>query len=207
MVRALLVGRKTQTRRVVKGLPERSLDFDRQWYANVLRPSNALPKWSWWDGPPHGQSIYHLAHCPYGSPGDRLYVRETWKPHSLYAGLKPREVPKSRIFYHADDAYSPSNTPWKPGIHMPRWASRLTLIITEVRAERLRDISQSDAKAEGLEWVAPGKWSVDRSLPIIGDDARAVYFQLWDHINGPGSSAANPWVWAVTFEVGETVHG
>ncbi len=180
MVRALLDGRKAQTRRVVKGEALRWLDTDFG-AGFVAMPENRL--------------------CPYGVPGDLLWVRETWKPHSLYAGMKPSEMPQAQVFYRADDGYAPSNTPWNPSLFMPRWASRLTLEITEVRVERLQEISEADAIAEGLEWIAPGTWSVAPRLGIVGDDPGQVYSELWDRINGPASWDANPWVWALTFDV------
>jgi len=201
MVRALLAGRKTQTRRVVKGVPswdhygkdimdwglsgihqfENDLDGTDRWAVDVQTDVDDYSR--------------TLIRCPYGKPGDRLYVRETWKPHSLFADMKPRDVPFSRIFYRADDAYAPSNTPWKPGIHQPRWASRLVLEITEVRVERLNDCSEDDARAEGTQEPT--------LVPIIGAcwSERDAYAKLWEAINGAGSWSANPWVWAVSFRV------
>jgi len=138
-------------------------------------------------------------------------VRETWKPHSTFAGRKPRDIPESNIFYQADDSYAPSNTPWKPGIHMPRWASRLTLEVTDVRVERLQDISEADAMAEGIHRIWPeGHISDDGpnhyTINLDGFNANAptaaeVYRMLWEWINGPDSWTANPWVWAISFEV------
>lgn len=214
MVRALLAGRKTQTRRALKPQPpaECSIHYmlgNESWLPADER-TPLRHHWEAWGGPLYeARPAKALAgsfevRCPYGAPGDRLYVRETWKPHSTFAGLKPRDVPKSRIFYQADDAYAPSNTPWKPGIHMPRWASRLTLEITEVRVERLQDCSERDARAEGLqvkdaEWMPSYRGADD--LPWRPEFPRDAYFDLWDHINGEGAAAANPWVWAVSFRV------
>lgn len=218
MVRALLDGRKTQTRRVAKAFAGRD-DLD-----GILR---RYPR---------------QAGCPYGVPGDLLWVRETWKPHSIYAGMKPREVPRTKVFFRADDAYAPSNTPWKPGIHMPRWASRLTLLVADVRVERLQAISDDDAIAEGLYrskpddedrdwfeshredegraptpeewaefeegvWMVPGvpqRWGMtpaERRRDQWAPDPQFAYRLIWEHIHGPGSWDANPWVWAVSFEV------
>ncbi|MFN4296750.1 MAG: hypothetical protein ACK4FB_07890 [Brevundimonas sp.] len=210
MVRALLAGRKTQTRRIMKPQPsayipgpnrhptirtEPYFDSYCNGPASPANPRRMSQHWCWWA--PDNRQGSDWIRCPYGVPGDRLYVRETWKPHSTFAGMKPRDVPKSRIFYQADDTYAPSNTPWKPGIHMPRWASRLTLEITDVRAERLQAISEADAEAEGVEHpgvkdvVPPGAWWSPRD----------GYARLWEYINGPGSWDANPWVWAVSFKV------
>ncbi len=213
MVRALLDGRKTQTRRVIKPQPE----YEKGTVAPQAlrgeppkRPApyfdayNGGPFWCWWDEYDRqgaGQT------CPYGKPGDRLWVREAWAPvpatayrHSegVQQVVNPDDMDLAAIFAAGWDRSIPK---WKPSIHMPRWACRLVLEITAVRVERLLDCSDSDARAEGLQWVTPGMWSVDRSLPIIGDDARRVYFELWDHINGTGAAEANPWVWAVSFRV------
>jgi len=182
MVRALLDGRKTQTRRVVKGEALRWLDTDFG-AGFVAMPENRL--------------------CPYGVPGDLLWVRETWKPHSLYAGMKPSEMPQAHVFYRADDRYAPSNTPWNPSLFMPRWASRLTLELTEVRVERLQEISEADAIAEGIEGDGHGAWKCyarDASQTHWAAP-RESYRTLWKSINEPGSWEANPWVWALTFKV------
>ncbi len=167
MVRALLNGSKTQTRRICKldvraGMPEPEV-------ASLLKC------------------------CPYGQPGDELWVRETldhdaarghfYKATGMYVGplLDYEREPPPAI-----------GLPTRaiPSIHMPRWASRITLRITEVRFERLQDISEADARAEGYELGAP---------PCIDNPLR-WYRHLWESINGKGSWAANPWVWALTFE-------
>ena len=200
MVRALLAGTKTQTRRVFssrntaiwfRGAWE-NLDFNDAFidagpspignpgpYLNVARPC---------DDTRH--RVYPLM-----QPDDRLWVRETWKPHSIYADMKPREMPKTNIFFKADDGYAPSNTRWIPGIHMPRWASRLTLTVTDVRVQQLQEINEEDARTEGCPY--PVEWSgrfVDRD-----ETAKTWFKSLWNHINGPGSWDANPWVVAYTF--------
>lgn len=90
--------------------------------------------------------------APRWKAGDLVWVREAWKPHSLYTAMKPREMPRSKVFYRADDGYAPSNTRWHPSIHMPRWASRLTLEIVATRQERLQDIGEADAAAEGISY-------------------------------------------------------
>lgn len=157
--------------------------------------------------------------------GDRLWARETWAHyhtvnHIVHSGGRAfSEVSDGLAGYRADghdsiddfrdhvrlmsgcdlEAVEINGDRWRPSIHMPRWASRLTLYVTEVRVERLQDISEADAIAEGLQWCAPGKWAVDRTLPIIGDDIRLVYRDLWEHINAPGAWDANPWVAAYTF--------
>lgn len=189
MIRALLAGRKTQTRRLVKGVALQWLDEDGFTPGFVSDPGNA--------------SV-----CPYGKAGDRIWVKETHAivPRTAYAmsegvqqTLRPNDTHDAAVYFAEWERSKPGR--WSPSIHMPRWASRLTLEVTEIRVERLLDCSDADAQAEGLMWVTPGMWSVDRTLPIIGHDARRVYFELWDHINGAGASAANPWVWAVSFRV------
>lgn len=148
MVRAILDGSKTQTRRVCKldvrgGMPQPELD-------SLLRC------------------------CPYGQPGDRLWVRETW------AKTYVRQAGAEWFVYATGDNRTDYGGPWKPSIHMPRAASRITLEITGVRVERLGEISESDARAEGVQSVAEFK-------------------ELWASINGLGSWEANPWVWVVEF--------
>ncbi len=198
MVRALLDGRKTQTRRVIKPQPDSVKNFGRAVPYRRASPPQDM-----------ASAKYEVPIvCPYGAPGDRLWVKETHAivPRTAYAmsdgvqqTLKPGDDHDAAVYAAGCERSKPGR--WRPSIHMPRWASRLTLEITEVRVERLLDCSDADAQAEGLMWVTPGMWSVDRTLPIIGHDARRVYFELWEHINGAGSSAANPWVWAVSFNV------
>lgn len=189
MVRALLDGRKTQTRRIVKPQPD--------WLPEVgyTRRTDGM---FWPIGSLGQQCGAPLVKCPYGLPGDGLWVREAWKAHSTFEGTSPRDIPRSTIFYMADDAYAPSGSRGRPGIHMPRWASRLFLRITDVRVERLQAISPEDALAEG---VYPGEQPpvtfnrvFSSSMPVH------LYGGLWEHLNGAGSWGANPWVWAVTFE-------
>lgn len=219
MVRALLDGRKTQTRRVAKITaimgnrvpvhpPEELIELDPGEFKR---------------GVMHYLSTGALS-GPYDigfAVGDLLYVREEyfqrghWEP---IAGAQTKGGKQKWAFVPADDviAYD-SPSCFRGGRHhhdtatvawhkrlarfMPRAASRITLLVTDVRVERLNDCTEDDAIAEGLEWVVPGMWSVDRTLPIIGDDPRRVYGELWDSINGPGAWEANPWVVAVTFEV------
>ena len=160
MVRAILDGRKTQTRRVVKPQP-----------------------------PPLGGFVKN----PYGQPGDRLWVRETWALDDKY-------------YYRADGAVGDRCGKWKPSIHMPRAASRITLEITGVRVERLQEITISDIYAEGAitdEWL---EWRDDVSgvgMPAGSriENERDVWEKLWDSINGktyPWKS--NPWVWVIEFK-------
>jgi hypothetical protein len=123
--------------------------------------------------------------CPYGQAGDRLWVREAWAPRPL----EPARECVVAACRGTDDA---RNGPWKPSIHMPRWASRIQLEITDVRVERLQDISDDDLAAEGIQEL------IDAGVDHDGTP-RDTYRALWEALNGPGSWAANPWVWAVSF--------
>lgn len=168
MVRAILSGTKTQTRRVVKR-------YER--------------------GHPHLKAWRDR--CPYGQPGDRLWVRE-----AHYIIGEHREV-----FFRAtqDSNNSPTLSwpgPWRPSIHMPRWASRITLEVTGVRAERLREISHDDALAEGVAQIVRDALPVQQcgEYDAIEADATELFAQLWERINGAGSWDENPWVWVIEFE-------
>ena len=174
MVRAILDGTKTQTRRVTKFGVQEFVDEGSDLNLHVWRTDEA--------------GDHHLKDCPYGMPGDQLWVRET---HSrLIDGTSP-----AHVRYKAHYPTSPWGTGWKPSIHMPRWASRITLKIKGVRVERVQDITEEDAKAEGLidDFISPGD----------GHSALYHFVTLWNSINikrGYGWST-NPWVWVVDFEV------
>jgi hypothetical protein len=141
------------------------------------------------------------------SAGDRLWVREAWKPHSSFDHLPPRDMPGAKVFYLADPGYSPSGSRGRPGIHMPRKYSRITLEVLAVKVERLQDISGNDAQAEG---ILIGGADVDvyrRESERNHEAARRwnayrirQFRDLWASINGPGSWDANPWVVAYEFE-------
>lgn len=183
MVRAILADTKTQMRRVVK--PRKDPDFGCQ-----MAPSEIA-------GDKHAERL-----CPYGQPGDRLWVRETWAfgIHAL-AAARDEDGP----FVYAADPMAQQQRlcdRWRPSIHMPRWASRITLEITSVRVEQLQDISIEDAKAEGV-WTHESV--VSDCMNHFGIDALAVnprraFQMLWDQINGPSSWSVNPWVWVVEFK-------
>src|SRR5690606_3684193 len=167
--------------------------------------------------------------CPYGRPGDRLWVRESWQyanwteegePYIRYAAAGAQELfDVGRIphdwFDRLEDIWSGLSTEanyaidnraadrrWRPSIHMPRWASRITLEITDVRVERLRDISEADAQAEGVALDTEPCDHPRRScgdVGCLGPTHRAAFAELWMQINGAGSWDANPWVWVVSF--------
>lgn len=206
MVRALLAGTKTQTRRALNPQPEAAARF-----AGIERDG----QWLFTKG------CFYSKLSPTCKASDRLYVRETYYQRGHWAPVETKRTKAGRqkwAFIPADDVIlfdapgkfrkgrhhkDPETVAWhkRLGRFMPRRYSRLTLIVTDVRVERLQDISEADAIAEGLEWTVPGKWSVHRTLPIIGDDPRRVYGELWEYINGPGSWEANPWVTAINFIV------
>jgi len=167
-VRAILAGTKTQTRRVVKDQP--------------------LP------GEPTG--FLHIS-CPYGQPGDRLWVRETFINGFGVGGCIDGDVNRPiNTIYRADDGPNERTAgPWKPSIHMPRWASRITLEITGVRVERLNEISADDCMAEGISLHADHRNKPEGSMY----SPKATYLDLWESLNGPGSWSANPWVWVIEF--------
>ncbi len=228
MTRALLEGRKTQTRRILKPQPPADMGLVGV-YAPALTAVFGYVT-------PDADFKVPLRYMP----GDRLWVREAWKP-----------IPKSRPggyfvpgspFYGLDAFYQAdgncplwANGPWKPSIHMPRWASRLTLIITDVRVERLQEISEADALAEGVihqdptpddedwnlrwsaeqglapepmspVWLAPGTrqdYGPRRDEPLWGPTPEFAFRLLWDSLNASRGFGwdANPWVVALTFNV------
>lgn len=193
MVRALLDGRKTQTRRAVKGKAAEALAVA---YSPTFCGARVL----------NYSCEEVIARCPYGAPGDRLWVRETFRLPAEYDDVKPTLVRgDAPVWFEATtDQQRPEG--WgktRPAIHMPRWVSRLTLEITEVRCERLHDISEADARAEGAAFhdgrgIGHSGWRHD--LKDVHVDARSSFARLWGEINGPGSWSANPWVWAVSFK-------
>lgn len=191
MVRAILSGQKTMTRRVVR-IPN--------WKDNEAERTKLLI-----DGIKKG-----FPKCPYGQTGDRLWVRETWGVHYDLDNLSPSELLEGTPWYRAAQTGGAETAvkKWRPSIHMPRWASRILLEITELRVERLQDISEEDAWNEGVEYdqgweEEPGYGHRDYSAD--DDDnfaylyARDSFMSLWESIYGPDSWEANPWVWVVCF--------
>lgn len=224
MVRALLAETKTQTRRAINGVRMFDAEYDERWHPHVLPPGGSLPDvWSWWEGPSHGPSLYHTQKIRF-APGDRLYVREEyyqrgyWQPVPGAATKGGRQkwafVPTGAISFDPPAAFrkgrhnaDPFTVEWhkRLGRFMPRSASRLTLIVTDVRVERLQDISEADARDEGAEAVdfqRDDRLSNARRIDLAGIMShRLGYEHLWNTINGRGSWDANPWVVAVSFGV------
>lgn len=212
MVRALLDGSKTQTRRVVKGL-------------NHAPHAGAVTART--DGSPMGGVCWDfggpLIYCPHGQPGDRLWVRETFIAYgrweTRFSAKKKRDEwhfidmtleCDRRYQYAADTPDVPLASGrggalpgWytRPAIFMPRAACRNLLEIVSVRVERLQDITEADARAEG---VSASGWQPSYSNPdnAGGDESMSAadaFCELWESINGAGSWASNPWVWVLTF--------
>lgn len=195
MTRAILDGRKTQTRRPIKWKQTRFTEIGEREDGS---------KWLWSEDAEHACDFWHP--CPFGSVGDRIWVRETFSGHYLddaqIQDIKDgRDKATDLCEYRADypDGYQASDG-WTPSIHMPRWASRILLEITDVRVERLNSISQEDAQAEGLELTG---WRPTYSDPDSGGEVMTPYdnfAELWSSIYGDESWQANPWVWVIEFK-------
>lgn len=225
MVRAILDGRKAQTRRVVKGNPLALLlngDRETMTYEDCYGDSRPIEEL-----------------CPYGQKGDCLWVRETWvkifntwpiEENNFHIEYKADSNAKYPGEWPAEEGGDPECPKWRPSIHMPRWASRITLEIVDIRVERLQDISEKDAKAEGVAPLFDEK--TQRERPECRSDyylnylwhgnfacglgnkksdawpyqysgyekARDSFSSLWEMIHGPGSWKSNPWVWAIEFK-------
>lgn len=215
MVRAILEGRKTQTRRVLKVQPVVRPDLSPSgllaWMLSVgsyVFGNKPMPEF--------------VKRCPYGHPGDRMWVREAFRTEESYDHIKPSDIPVASAghtlavpFWYAADLSGadfqhmpPGLRPgkYRPGMFMPRAASRILLEITAVRVERLWDISEADAMAEGIYSKVSGgiaTLSTDQREHILlglPGEHRMVYRELWESINGTGSWKSNPWVWVVEFK-------
>ena len=226
MVRAILEGRKTQIRRIMKPQPVIGDDGWFRWDGH--KPNSKYGAYASSQVDLKSISIFVGVSCPYGRPGDRLWVRETHHVPGGYleAGLI-EEIPKGvsspeslGVTYRADaPSLKPCDGGWTPSIHMPRWASRITLEITGVRVERLQDISEEDAIAEGARHFPdlPGtspyeqddRWSMETpdSCDQCLGNARMAFANYFCKITGnapkglhdPRPWDANPWVWVIEF--------
>lgn len=193
MVKALLEGRKSQTRRILKSQPP-------EWVTRMCHEGR-----NGWIGSGDGHGV--LMHVPY-AVGDRLWVREAFRGSKDYDAYPPREWSHWPVHYEADGAPDPRDEVGENGklrspIHMPRWASRLTLTVTDVRVERLQEISEADAQAEGFPISWDGK---PYDPPSPQEDSwqgygRASMSLYWNSIHVPGAWDANPWVCAISFTV------
>jgi hypothetical protein len=234
MVRAILAGRKTQTRRVVKPQPwEYPFGGPEMYQPTVIRKGFEEA----------GDEIYGIygldgewgVRCPYGQPGDLLWVREAHRilddpaarfadepetpPHpdfgSYDAGVAIRRGENGErlvVDYRADGGHGRirdrmGKPQWKPSIHMPRWACRLTLRVTDVRVERVQEISRDDSRAEGLKHANAHQIGKTYYAPGWVEDPRDAFARLWDSINAKRAPwESNPWVWVVEFERVEGAH-
>lgn len=223
MVRAILDGSKTQTRRVIT--------MPAAWDCIVYADYGD----GWWpfksddgESPTYDNNQIPLR-CPYGYTGDRMWVRESYRFTDVFDADSPARVgdrcidagyskPWAPVHYDADGArrdWRHTGTPphsgdpqpgkGRPSIHMPRWASRILLEIVSVRVERLNDISEADAWAEGIEAFDGALedmaiFEMARRTGRPFEDAATTYAALWESINGAGSWDANPWVWVVEFK-------
>lgn len=227
MVRAILDGRKTQTRRPVDMTnPHRPISF-----LGGEGEEDDPEQWGYFfDGPDHNGYMV-LARglderrnhgsisirCPYGDVGDRLWVRETWclahpDYHTEQEGEKlGRTIQDGRWCHYAatDDVDdNDGKSPWRPPLFMPRWASRILLEIAEVRIQRLQDISEEDARAEGVkrdDAPCDHKRASCEEIGCLGPTHRSTFCELWDSLNAKRAPwVENPWVWAITFKRVET---
>lgn len=173
MVRAILGGNKTQTRRIV----------EEKFYGRAVA-AELLAK-----------------HCPYGQPGDRIWVRETYRVHSkatdvatlVYRASVRNSWTEQTHRVPVDVCNKPVSEKWTPSIHMPRWASRILLEITDVRVERLHDMSEADAKAEG---ATPATYKITPPEAVY----RVGFGDIWRSIYGQDNWLSNPWVWVIEFK-------
>ncbi len=209
MVQAILEGKKTQTRRIVKPIPPNTSEI---WLPDRYNKEKYWAFWEQKNGKPTGR-CGELFVCPYGDTGDRLWVRETFA--KVYQSEPPFEEDDPFVWeYRADtgDKYpggwdedtadDPNCGRWKRSIFMPRAASRIILEITDIRVERLHDISEQDAIAEGIKKWDEFRYSSPRGMNLANEFSfDAQFYQIWESINGEGSWELNPWVWAIQFKV------
>jgi hypothetical protein len=214
MVRAILEGRKTQTRRVVKPHPDLH-ERKHRWAFVIDQGELKYGKAPWRKSDPHNFYVENGIKCPFGKPGDRLWVRETFSETDCACSGDPLYRNQCiyckgkgyGLAYRADvgkSEYYPFK--WRPSIHMPRWASRITLEITDVRVERLNDISEEDAKAEGVFGYSSESgtsgWGEDDpsgkvQVPYVYK-RKWAFKHLWNSVYGTWKE--NPFVWAITFK-------
>lgn len=212
MVRALLDGSKTRTRRLIKVQPPATARD-----AGVISSGNeSNGEWSWLDSIDLMEAgiVCEGFRCPYGIPGDQLWVRENWRTYESLNHCKPRDIAAGAgVQYEAGGTnvygdkgrYLLGMGKLRPSMFMPRWASRTTLEIVSVRVERLQDISEADAIAEGIKRIKDGferyhPCPTDTAYEGLTRDPVLAYRGLWEYINGAGSWDANPWVWVVEFQ-------
>lgn len=189
-VKAILEGRKSQTRRMVKlpGMDPNEVEFQRLFPDHLYHYTHEF--WT--------TNRTHRKNCPYGQPGDRLWARESFR--------QPNPLGKPRYYYKADDITEGLSHlfRYKPSIHMPKAAARIWLEITEVRVEKLQDISKEDAEAEGVQKITVSgtdHWKRYDGYQLLASSPVVSFWSLWAMINGEESWEQNPWVWVVCFKV------
>lgn len=197
MVRAILEGRKTVTRRPVKATKAHADGFMMLDHGKGWRPYNAFGDFA----SDHEGMEYPIA-CPYGKLGDRLWVRETCFINDYREACVPeQERADCEIHYRADGIPDFEGEEelirWRPSIHMPRWASRILLEVTDVRVERLQDITEEQALAEGIKKHSDGGYHVEDGKHF-SDSPVESFACLWSSVGGDWD--ANPWVWCVSFK-------
>ncbi|MEL4371381.1 hypothetical protein [Shewanella xiamenensis] len=209
MVRAILDGRKTKTRRIVKPLKDKS-------FGCTLNPNEIAGEVNNGD----------LQNSPFGQVGDQLYVRETWYQKGCYCmpmwdGADAEDAfwsGTNQAKYFASDRIEKVSHKFgeyfwrkRPSIHMPRWAARIILEVTDVRIEKLNDISEQDAIKEGCKAMEGCKWhtfeEADRGIPMHDHTAKDAFWAKWESIYGEQSWQSNPWVWVIEFKVISTTGG
>ncbi len=206
MVRAILDGRKTQTRRIMKVQPD-SHNFGLLRITDSTKRAD-IGKYHWAESNATGNHVRSaLFACPFGQPGDRIWVREAFRvmgcatdvARLMYKASERNSFTESTRTVPVASCTKQPSQKWAPSIHMPRWASRILLEITDVRVERLNSISEGDARSEG---ITPAAGGVEK-----GWEHRFNFRELWMSIYGEDSWQANPWVWVIEFKLvdGEAV--
>lgn len=184
MVQGIMEDRKTQTRRT-----KRLEEFHDEVLHNLHRVNGVNFKCAMIEKP----DLVKLIRPPYGQPGDLLWVKETWSKSN-----------DGSIDFKTNFPFTHPMGGWKPSIHMSKVSSRIWLMVEDVRVERLQDITEEDAKSEGIEPVLNGFKNYIRSLPLYWQNPRPAYnsfASLWKSINGEKSWKSNPWVWVIKFRI------
>ncbi|WP_368760169.1 hypothetical protein [Klebsiella michiganensis] len=208
MVRAILDGRKTQTRRIMKPQPEPCPRGGHWWPSNVFKTMLHVEE-EMQNGKGGWGGLVGDA-CPFGDVGDHIWVRETFRVHSRATDVATLVYKASVRNSWTDQTHrvpvAVCNKPatpekWTPSLHMPRWASRILLEITDVRMERLNAISEHDAQAEGVAKLRGGFWQhYQPGWTQHQLSARGSFITLWKSIYGEESWNSNPWVWVIEFK-------
>jgi hypothetical protein len=198
MVRAVLANTKTQTRRIVN--PQPPADIKEFCAYHHPKPGHWLYGWDEADKSLMEWSV----RSPYGAPGDGLWVREAWRVVAEADSTPPRDLSQAhRVWFESDEPHQPGFGKYRPAMFMCRWMSRINLVVTGVRIERLQDISETDAIAEGIEERVfgsdPCRWRVYGVPDTFTSCPVTSYQSLWESINGAGNWDTNPWVWVIEF--------